>query len=302
MSVNGEDDYGGSSMLPPDLFDKTTLVSLASTVLILLTAYALSVKCLSPATARPLRVLFIWHAFDALIHFFLEGSFLYHCFFSWIPTSFVLETEDLYYPTAFNYLGTGADRVYGPQSAPDNPFSQLWMVYARADKRWAGADLTVISLELLTVFAAGPLACYICYLISKQDHRAYLWMIIVATGELYGGFMTFCPEWLTGNVNLDTSNWMYLWLYLIFFNTLWVFIPLYAIYVSWGEITKAFNEQASVSRGRARRSRADILIDNLDAAKNASQAESHVAEQWERDEETERYLEALGHAAHMQQT
>jgi hypothetical protein len=27
-------------------------------------------------------------------------------------------------------------------------------------------------------------------------------------------WMTFCPEWLTGSPNLDTSNPMYLWLYL----------------------------------------------------------------------------------------
>lgn len=42
--------------------------------------------------------------------------------------------------------------------------------------------------------------------------------------------MTFCPEWLTGSQFLDTSNWMYKWVYLIFFNGLWVVIPLYALY------------------------------------------------------------------------
>lgn len=26
--------------------------------------------------------------------------------------------------------------------------------------------------------------------------------------------MTFCPEWLTGSPNLDTSNPLYLWVYL----------------------------------------------------------------------------------------
>jgi len=54
------------------------------------------------------------------------------------------------------------------------------------------------------------------------------------------GWMTLCPEWLTDNINLDTSNWMYLWLYLVFFNGLWVVIPLYAIYVSWSQISEAF--------------------------------------------------------------
>ena len=88
----------------------------------------------------------------------------------------------------------------------------------------------MISLELLTVFFDGPLACYICYLIAKQNPKASIWMIVLATCELYGGkccrdwnfektlnkeahllllgFMTFCPEWLTGNINLDGSNFM----------------------------------------------------------------------------------------------
>lgn len=53
------------------------------------------------------------------------------------------------------------------------------------------------------------------------------------------GFMTFCPEWLTGNINLDTSNFMYLWVYLVFFNMLWVFIPFYAIYWAIGDLADA---------------------------------------------------------------
>lgn len=60
--------------------------------------------------------------------------------------------------------------------------------------------------------------------------------------------MTFCPEWLTANANLDTSNWMYLWLYLVFFNGLWVVIPLYALYVAFGEISKAFAAQDAAKR------------------------------------------------------
>lgn len=53
------------------------------------------------------------------------------------------------------------------------------------------------------------------------------------------GFMTFCPEWLVGSPNLDTSNFMYLWLYLFFFNTLWVWIPLWIIWYSVKDISNA---------------------------------------------------------------
>lgn len=52
--------------------------------------------------------------------------------------------------------------------------------------------------------------------------------------------MTFCPEWLTGNQNLDGSNFMFLWVYLVFFNMLWVFLPLYALYHGFVDMREAF--------------------------------------------------------------
>lgn len=87
-------------------------------------------------------------------------------------------------------------------------------------------------------------------------------MIILATCEIYGGalmttlladapkltgptigFMTFCPEWLIGNVNLDGSNFMYLWVYLVFFNMLWVFIPFWVIWYSVRDLSSALSER-----------------------------------------------------------
>lgn len=57
--------------------------------------------------------------------------------------------------------------------------------------------------------------------------------------------MTFCPEWLTGNINLDSSNFMYMWVYLVFFNMLWVFIPIYAIYVASVDVFDAFKVRSA---------------------------------------------------------
>jgi hypothetical protein len=69
--------------------------------------------------------------------------------FSFIPASDV-KVGDLakYYPTPFNYLGHKDDRIYGPQAGGDSPLAQLWMVYARADKRWAGIDLVCAKATL----------------------------------------------------------------------------------------------------------------------------------------------------------
>ena len=52
--------------------------------------------------------------------------------------------------------------------------------------------------------------------------------------------MTFAPEWLTGSPNLDTSNFMYLWVYLGFFNTLWVWFPIWFLYEAYQNIGLAF--------------------------------------------------------------
>ncbi|KAK8202123.1 hypothetical protein M8818_005649 [Zalaria obscura] len=233
--------------------DTTTVLSLLSTLAILLAAYTLSIYYLpAHTTTKKVRFLFIWHAFDALIHFILEGSYLYNCFFSFLPLTPSSSSHpapvSAYLPPNVHFLGR-QDRLYGAEYGT-SPFSALWREYAKADARWQGSDLTVISLELLTVFAAGPVAVWICRCLSRGGGglgSAWFWMVVLATGELYGGFMTFMPEWLSGSPNLDTSNFMYKWVYLFFFNTIWVWIPLWILYEAYGRITMALNQQEAGS-------------------------------------------------------
>lgn len=168
------------------LFDQTTLLSLGLVLVLIGAAYALSLKLLSSSTPSSLRILFIWHAFDALIHFIFEGSYLYNCFFTFVPYVPSSTLSNLpHTSTITNFLGR-PDRSYGSYYG-DNPFAQLWQVYARADRRWGGADPTVISLELLTVFGGGPLAVWICVLIYKRNPMVGFWITTLAVAELYGG-------------------------------------------------------------------------------------------------------------------
>lgn len=164
-----------------DIIDTTTIVSLFAVVAILASAYALSLRALAPSTSGRYRILFIWHAFDFLIHTIFEGSFLYNCFF----TSSQFDSA-IHHPALITNFLRRSDRVYGAAYG-SNWATKLWMVYAQADSRWGGADITVISLELLTVLVAGPLAAWICYGIAKQDWKVNFWMVVLATGEIYGG-------------------------------------------------------------------------------------------------------------------
>jgi len=242
------------------VIDRTTVTSLFAALSVVITAYFASLRLLHASTTTRLRIIFIWHLFDALIHFLFEGSFLYNCFFTYIS---IPHTSDYPHPASLTSPGVyflgHPDRLYGSQYGT-SPTAKLWQEYAKADKRWGGADLTVISLELLTVFGAGPLAGYICELVRRRDSggKLWFWASVLATGELYGGkwprilamsgaqwlttlgFMTFAPEWLTGSPNLDTSNFMYLCVYLTFFNCLWVVFPLWVLYEAYGSISLAF--------------------------------------------------------------
>ena len=53
--------------------------------------------------------------------------------------------------------------------------------------------------------------------------------------------MTFAPEWLAGSPNLDTSNWIFLYVYLAFMNGLWVILPLWILYQAYFIFTGALN-------------------------------------------------------------
>ncbi|KAI9926415.1 hypothetical protein AWENTII_007019 [Aspergillus wentii] len=231
------------SSVVPFTLDLQTSLCIGFALSFMPIAYILSTS-LIPSTSTRNRILFFWHAYDAMTHIFIEGSFLYECFTSYITIPAGLSREPF-------FLGF-KDRLYGAAYGT-GPSSRLWQEYAKADHRWATADATVISLELLTVFLGGPAAIYVCYLLwkssssratasSKGSAKAKLWLVApaLATAELYGGFMTFAPEWLTDSAQLETGNPVYMWFYLFFFNTLWVFIPLWVLWVAAGEVRAAF--------------------------------------------------------------
>ncbi|KAH7076175.1 Emopamil-binding protein [Paraphoma chrysanthemicola] len=261
--------FGGSSAQKPAVppprpppiprsgptIDATTVISLLGVLALLGGAYGTSLKVLPKTTTLKTRVLFIWHAFDALIHFVFEGSFLWNCFFvSYaLPTTFSAASRKhpsitLFTPPDVYWLGK-EDLLFGANYGT-GPFSRLWQEYAKADRRWGGTDLTVVSLEILTVGVAGPLACWICWLLTKDERKGTLkkwfWMSMLATAEIYGGWMTFAPEWLSGSPNLDTSNWMYLWLYLFFFNGLWIVFPVWILWEAYAAMSAAMSQAEMV--------------------------------------------------------
>lgn len=82
----------------------------------------------------------------------------------------------------------------------ENKTERTGREYAAADARWGTADPTVVSLEVLTVLGAGPLAALIVYQIVKRDPARHYWIVVLSTAELYGGcvFFFFLFPWRPG--------------------------------------------------------------------------------------------------------
>lgn len=147
------------------------------------------------------RLLYTWHLIDGLTHVLLESTYIYNCFTSYIElgprvhSSSSSSVSDSTLTLRAPFLGHH-DRLYGNAYA-DNFFATIWRNYAEADARYAGVDLTTLSLEIITVFLAGPLALYVANCVRRDmktfngviDGPTWFWATILASTELYGGYV-----------------------------------------------------------------------------------------------------------------
>ncbi|XP_046519605.1 emopamil-binding protein-like isoform X1 [Equus quagga] len=158
-----------------------------------------------------------WLCYDALVHFALTQMDNKREF-----TQRVTESQE---DTRAGILMAG----HSPEGRKE---------YGKADARWLYFDPTIVSLEMLTVVVDGSLALVLIYAIVKEKYYRHFIQITLCVCELYGGWMTFAPDWLMGSPNLNTNNWLYFWVYLVFFNSVWVLIPGLLLWQSLVELKK----------------------------------------------------------------
>ena len=147
----------------------------------------------TPKTA----ILYSWHLIDGLTHVLFESTYIYGCFAYSVPlNSLSLQrcTTSLNATRAQFFLGQ-EDRLYG-NIYGSSIFAKLWQQYALVDSRYSGVDITTLSLEIVTVLLAGPLALYVSELIRRNvsagrglSGQTWFWAGVLAVGELYGGYV-----------------------------------------------------------------------------------------------------------------
>ena len=181
------------SSATPSIFTPTSAFSLAGVAGVALLSYIASkallpknarwqdrytfiwLVCMSRSSARPPAIDLSIQAFDALIHFSFEGSWLY---LSTFGRQVITSEGPLAEMCTFPFPPLQPHQAQGMPPGKE---------YTRADYRWGVADPTVVSLELLTVLGAGPLCCYILKQLASDDPARHYWIIVLCTAELYGG-------------------------------------------------------------------------------------------------------------------
>ncbi|MED6244772.1 hypothetical protein ATANTOWER_023779 [Ataeniobius toweri] len=148
------------------------------------------------------RWILLWLFYDVIVHLTLEGPFVY-----------------------MSLVGTVEES--------EGPLAELWKEYGKADTRWLVSDPTIVSVEILTVVLDSLLGVLLIHAVLRDKYYRHFLQVTLSVCELYGGWMTFCPDWLLGSPHLNTSNPLYLWLYLVFFNGLWVLVPILLLVQSW---------------------------------------------------------------------
>uniref|UniRef100_A0A3Q3CI26 EBP like n=1 Tax=Haplochromis burtoni TaxID=8153 RepID=A0A3Q3CI26_HAPBU len=144
----------------------------------------------------------LWLFYDVIVHLTLEGPFVYMS-------------------------------LVGTVEASEGPLAELWKEYGKADSRWLVSDPTIVSIEILTVVLDSLLALLLIHAVLKDKYYRHFLQIALSVCELYGGWMTFCPDWLMGSPHLNTSSLLYLWVYLVLFNGVWVLVPVLLLLQSW---------------------------------------------------------------------
>lgn len=157
-----------------------------------------------------------WLFYDVIVHITLEGPFVLMSLSGSVETS-------------------------------EGPLAQLWQEYGKADRRWLVSDPNIVSVEILTVVLGSGLGLALIFAVVHNKPYRHFLQITLSVCELYGCWMTFAPDWLQGSPNLNqSSSWLHLWVYLVFFNGIWVVVPALLLVQSWAALRN--QEQESGKR------------------------------------------------------
>jgi cholestenol delta-isomerase len=167
-------------------------------------------RTIRPSISSGDRLAAMWFMLCGCIHFFFEGYFAYN---------------------------------NAQMPSRTHLFGQLWKEYSLSDRRYQTRDSFVVCMEAITAICWGPLSFAISWMIITENPLRHAFQPVVSMGQLYGDVLYyaifFFDESVYGAVYCRPER-VYFWAYFVMMNGFWIVIPLWFIYQSGAEISKAF--------------------------------------------------------------
>ncbi|KAH8820734.1 EBP domain-containing protein [Xylogone sp. PMI_703] len=177
--------------------------------LIVLAAF-LTVSHLRPSLRKVDKILVLWFVLSGSVHLFFESHFV------------------------LNHATLASSQHF---------FSQLWKEYSLSDSRYLTSDPFVLCMEAVTI-GWGPLCFLIAYQIVNNSSTRYPIQAIVSVGQLYGNVLylaTSLFDLYHNGISYCRPEGFYFWAYFVFFNFIWIIIPLFTLFQSVVETSRAFD-------------------------------------------------------------
>jgi hypothetical protein len=130
-------------------------------------------------------------------------------------------------------------------------FALPWKEYGKADTRWLDSNPYIVCLECVAVFPVTIWCVMLIYAIVRRRPYRHWLQLVLSTCELYGNWMQFGPEWIAGNPDLSASDPVFLWVYLVFFNAIWLVFPILLVIHSWYDMVKTAQKFPPTARETA---------------------------------------------------
>jgi hypothetical protein len=123
-------------------------------------------------------------------------------------------------------------------SSPDAPWAYIWWMYIDGgDGRYATADPTLVSQEILSVIngIVGFTGLALWWRSKGRSTTSTLLLMATAVVHLYSTALYFGSELFDGLPNVDTSSFVDLWIKFWLLNGIWLVMPWIVLY--WGKRT-----------------------------------------------------------------
>ncbi|QSZ32650.1 hypothetical protein DSL72_002229 [Monilinia vaccinii-corymbosi] len=184
------------------LTPSTLVVAFGTTWALLLGATLFVLRRFHPRLSIKDEGLVLWFILTGSIHIFFEGYFVYN---------------------------------HARMASRTDFFGQLWKEYALSDSRYMSSDPFLLTIETWTAVLWGPLSYLTAIYITKNSPFRHTLQALVSTGEMYGNLLylvtSFLDAYTTGRRHYRPEP-LYFWVYFVLMNSIWLFVPGFALYDS----------------------------------------------------------------------